>query len=251
MSTRRNKYFEGYVGKNRDGEYFTLISKISYKEVYVRFKGYDNIVKTNNKNIARGCVRNPHKPSVRGVGYTGDVVTKESPTRHLKSYIKWSGMIRRCYSGEDKYKNWHDCSVEGDWLCYANFKEWYDGHGLDETIDYHLDKDILSKGNRMYSQDTCCLVPAELNVLLTNRKNYRGDFAVGVTLKDGKYVARISKEGHYHELGQFDNEVDAFLCYKKAKEDFIGHKADHYFALGLISAKVRNALYNYFIAFED
>jgi len=196
MFTRKNKYFEGYTGVNNDGETFTIVSKINYKEVYIKFKDYPKLIKTSNKNIARGSVRNPYKPSVYGVGYTGEVKTKiNDSNKHLKSYIKWSDMLRRCYSGELKYENWKDCIVEEDWLCYANFKQWYDNHSLDESIPYHLDKDIIVKGNRVYGKSFCCLVPEELNIILTNRRNFRGNNVIGVVFRDGKYIARLSKEG--------------------------------------------------------
>ena len=41
--------------------------------------------------------------------------------------------------------------------------------------DIVLDKDILVKGNKKYSEDTCCFVPVELNNLFTLNKAKRGE----------------------------------------------------------------------------
>ena len=43
-----------------------------------------------------------------------------------------------------------------------------------------LDKDILIKGNKIYSQDTCIFVPKAINSLFTNRKRFRGEYPIGV-----------------------------------------------------------------------
>ena len=56
----------------------------------------------------------------------------------------------------------------------------------------HLDKDILCKGNKVYSSETCVFVPARINSIILNSQNRRGDLPVGVNYnkKTGKYRAQ-------------------------------------------------------------
>lgn len=49
-----------------------------------------------------------------------------------------------------------------------SFKKWFDENYIK---GYELDKDILIKGNRIYSPDTCCFVPSFINRLYTSSKN--------------------------------------------------------------------------------
>lgn len=78
-------------------------------------------------------------------------------------YARWHSMITRCYSEKFQYKNpsYIGCSVCDEWLTFSNFKRWMeqqDWHGKD------LDKDILVKGNRVYSPETCMFVDRKTNI---------------------------------------------------------------------------------------
>lgn len=55
-------------------------------------------------------------------------------------------------------------------MYFSNFLKWFNGNYIK---GYALDKDILIKGNKVYSPETCCFVPYEINTLVTNRKNGR------------------------------------------------------------------------------
>ena len=102
-----------------------------------------------------------------GVGYKGC----EKRDADSKCYIKWQNMIQRCYDENvhKKYKpKYKDKTVGDEWLKFANFKIWYDEHDIgDEHID--LDKDILVRGNKEYSPETCVLVKHYINVVFERR----------------------------------------------------------------------------------
>ena len=93
-----------------------------------------------------------------------------------------------------------------------------------------LDKDILFKGNKVYSPETCVFVPHTINVLFLNSKKNRGDLPLGVHFdKDkSKYRAEMSFMGRGIKLGTFDTAEDAFARYKEYKEDFIQDMAEQY-----------------------
>ena len=92
-----------------------------------------------------------------------------------------------------------------------------------------MDKDIVFKGNKLYSEDTCVFVPREINNLFTTRVRFRGEFPIGVhySTGKGKFVAQISKncDKRIH-LGLFDTPEEAYLAYKKEKECYIKEVAE-------------------------
>ncbi|WP_423172691.1 hypothetical protein, partial [Stenotrophomonas sp. CASM112] len=46
---------------------------------------------------------------------------------------------------------------------------------------FELDKDLLIKGNKVYSENTCIFIPAEINLLLIKREASRGEHLIGVS----------------------------------------------------------------------
>lgn len=136
-------------------------------------------------------------------------------------YSTWRRMLRRCYSGLD-HPAYDGCSVVDSWLSAFNFRRWMESR---EWEGLHLDKDILSPGNKMYSPETCAFVPQEINKLLLDRRSCRGDFPLGVSLRSNPhgwnfqkpYVAQISKSGKQTGLGYYDSPFLAHKAWQKAK----------------------------------
>lgn len=168
-------------------------------------------------------------PVMCGVGFRGsiDVDCKS------RSYLRWHDMIHRCYNEgfHVRQEQYSVCEVCEEWKNYSNFKNWYDDNYYtvgDEQMD--LDKDILFKGNNVYSSETCCIVPHSINTLFLNRKKRRGDLPLGVYFdKDkGKYRACMNYCGRSIKLGTFNNPDAAFNKYKEYKEKFIKEIAERY-----------------------
>ena len=190
--------------------------------------------------------------SVYNVGYLG--VGKYLNVENGKNtyvYCVWNGMLRRCYSKEylKKFPSYIGCTVHEDWHNFQNFAKWFDQNYIKGC---QLDKDILIKGNKVYSSGTCCFVPQEINSLLTNSKNKRGNYLIGVRKnKSGKYSSYISFNKKQIHLGTFDYEIEAFLKYKKEKENIIKEQSSKYFKDGKINMNVHMALYHYKINITD
>ena len=167
-------------------------------------------------------------------------------------YKKWSRMLARCYDSKyhEKYPTYIKCEVCDEWKKLSRFKEWFDKNYID---GYELDKDILIKGNKLYSPDTCCFVPREINGFLTKSDNARGKFPIGVCFykPTNKYKADICFKGVRKSLGCFTTKEEAFNAYKNKKEKYIRELATEYFSKGLISDKVYNVLLSYEVKIDD
>ncbi len=126
---------------------------------------------------------------------------------------------------------------------------------LDLTLNvkgFDLDKDLLIKGNKVYSEDTCVFLPVEINSLLTKSIASRGEHLIGVSWhKKGKsFVAQINKnKGKQEKLGYFKTELEAFNAYKQAKESFVKEQANKW--KSQIDERAYNALMNCAVDIND
>lgn len=165
--------------------------------------------------------------------------------RPKKSYEAWNSMLHRCYDNPDNaYK---DCSVCEEWLTYSNFAKWFDCPDNGYREGYDLDKDILVPGNRVYSPNTCLIVPGYINtIFIRSRKTKTNGLPIGVHLDErGKYRASIKMAGKDKFLGAYATPDEAFLVYKKEKERYIQSVAVESYLRGDITEKVYNALMAY------
>lgn len=167
------------------------------------------------------------EPVMCGVGYRGS----ENVDCTSKSYLKWHDMLVRCYNEKfhERQPQYKGCTVCEEWLNYSNFKVWYYQNKI-HGMELDLDKDILFKGNKMYSPETCCFVPHAINTLFLSKKADRGDYPIGVSYEKDKkkFRAEMSFMGRQIKLGTFDAVESAFARYKEYKEDFIKDMAEQY-----------------------
>lgn len=169
---------------------------------------------------------------IMGVGFNsgGKHKTKEYGER-LKTYEIWRDMIKRCYSKKRQARDpsYIGCSVAEEWHDYQVFAEWYNGHDYSD-MNYQLDKDILVVGNKVYSPETCCLVPSEINSILTSCSRARGKYPQGVCWDKDKdrYKVQMNMNGRYKYLGSFSCVNEASNKYKTTKEAYVKERALHW-----------------------
>ena len=216
----------------------------------------DGTISRNKKyiHIKNRHIKNPFHPSVLGVGYLGEGLYTVLKNRVVcEKYIKWHSVLQRCYNEKtlENHPSYKDVIVCEEWHNFQNFAEWFEEDWKEWMDDkWELDKDILFKGNKIYSPETCCFVPNEINIVLTSSKAKRGELPIGVHKSNsGRYKSQIKSNSIVRYLGTFDTPEEAFQAYKTAKEECIKEVADKW--KGLISEQVYNALINYKIEITD
>lgn len=246
----------GEINYNRHGSQMKIVGIGDKRNIYVEFTEHGNVVSTSYLNFKDGKVRNNYDKTVYGVGYIGEGMYKsQDGGKQSKIYRCWYSMFSRCYSEvyHIRRPNYKDCVVDSRWYSFQDFGEWYDENYYEiEGEEMALDKDILIKGNKIYSPDTCVFVPQRVNSLFTNSNSIRGDYPIGVSYnkRDKAFIA-YSKDGKRNtiHLGYFSNEHDAFIAYKNYRESLIKSIADEY--KDKIPTELYIALYNYTIEIDD
>lgn len=177
--------------------------------------------------------------------------------KHIYEYKIWKAMLRRCYSDGFKIKRptYKNCVVDSELLSFNNFYNFIRGVYGFSYIDrngknFHLDKDLLGCGS-LYSRDTICFIPLEINVFLTNKKAVDGDYPIGVLFHkaSGKLISQITINGKRKYLGLFDNSLDAFYAYKREKENQAKYLAEKY--KDVLDDRVYAKLLSYEVNIDD
>lgn len=144
-------------------------------------------------------------------------------------YRSWVDMLMRCYSEKFQAKRhtYIGCTVCEEWLTFSNFKSWMqqqDWNGKE------LDKDLLVKGNKVYSPGTCVFVDKATNLFIGDNRASRGEWPIGVYLNNQamKIGARCSNpfSGKREHLGYFKCPSQAHLAWKKRKHELALRLAD-------------------------
>jgi hypothetical protein len=167
---------------------------------------------------------NNYGAKVQGVGVSSVGAS------YTREYILWSSMLARCYS--EKFQKlggtYKGCTVDERFLSLDGFTVWVNQQ-IGFSDGYELDKDVLVKGNTLYSPDHCVFLPSRLNCLLLRSQGIRGKLPIGVTWHDGtgKFRARCSIGDRKRKcLGLYSSAEDAFNAYRIFKEDFIKSQAE-------------------------
>ena len=196
---------------------------------------------TSWPDIVAGSIKPLFQPSVVGVGYVGEGRFLPRSYKKLTEgkeyapdvvYSYWLRMITRCYNEKEQAKPssraYIGCSVSEEWHNFQNFAEWalcnpYYGKVDEGGKIWHLDKDIIEVGNRVYRAQSCLFVPNEINVFFSSTEvgntGYLGVNYIKPATKGAKegYVARCHSVGVRQYLGYYDTPLEAYLAYREAK----------------------------------
>ena len=244
----------GKVCKSLNSGDFKIVKYNNSTNVEIQFlnTGFETTVELGS--IRNGYVKDPYAPSVFGVGVSGTKYPSRVNGVQTKEYVLWQSMLKRCYSDtlKKKYPTYIGCGVSDNFKSYEYFYEWCHNQVGFSNKGWQLDKDLLVKGNKVYSESTCVFIPSEINSLLINCTASRGEHLIGVywSKTANAFVSRVSRnKGGSEHLGYFNTEIEAFNAYKKAKEAFIKEQAEKW--KGKIDDRAYEALMNYTVEITD
>lgn len=244
----------GQISYDRFGSRIEIIDYKKRNDITVKFDD-GHIVKTNYGQFIAGKIKNPYNKTTCGIGYIGEGEYKTGYAyKKTKQGRAWEAMMARCYSKKTQLNrpSYIGCTVDTIWHNFQVFAKWYDEniYDIEGEKTMCLDKDILIKGNRIYSPDTCTFVPNRINQLLVTRKVKRGTYPLGVSAYKSKFAATCNDGyGNDNNLGYFKTPEEAFNAYKIHKEKIIKKVADDY--KQYIPEKLYKALYNYVVEITD
>jgi hypothetical protein len=214
-----------YIGKtfkNSLGLEYEVVTIDSYYSVTVRFNTTGYTTKARLDHVKRGAVRDRYNRETFGVGYLGDI-TDGDRYKALKS--KWSGMMTRCYDENYHIKKptYIGCNVSDYFQNFSNFYQWAKSQiGFDQD-GWELDKDILVRNNKTYSEDTCCFIPREINLAIVNSTSESG---LRLCKRSGKYQVRVNKFGISHSFGYHESKDKALGIYSNEKRKYLREIAE-------------------------
>lgn len=237
---------------NNQGALMTIIRYRNNKDLDIQFDDGYILNHVKYYTFLHKELKNPMFPQVYGVGCIG--VGEFNKTEHEKIYAVWSAMLKRCYTVCDRDKSYIGCSVCDYWLNFQNYARWYVNNKWNEECKC-VDKDILIKGNKIYSPDTCIFVDEFINSLFTKRQNHRGLYPIGVVLNQNRYKKFNASCNYYGKnkfIGNYSSPEEAFNAYKKFKESYIKQVADEYKnKYPNFPQKLYDAMYNYEVEITD
>lgn len=266
VNEKQKKERLGLEKYNNQGCLMKIINYNETRDIQVMFlDNYKYIKSTSWHEFEKGGIKNPYFITVYGVGRKGAKYPAKIDGKMTKEYDAWTGMLRRCYNDKWKIKepNYIGVICCDEWLLYENFYEWlHSQENFEKWLNgtrWVVDKDIIHKGNKIYSPENCCLVSHDVNTLFAKRDRDRGNYPIGVCYNKllDKYNAKLSMNIAYgrryeRQLGSYPTPEDAFyLGYKPAKEAYIKQVAQEEYDKGNITEKCYNAMMNYEVEITD
>jgi hypothetical protein len=225
----------GETSKNTFGTKMEIVRYNKSNDIDVEFENGYIVRNTTYGNFIRGAIRNPYDRNHYGKGYIGEGIYKPTNNNiNTKQYSVWKSMLNRCYSSkyQKREPSYQGCEVCDEWLNFQNFATWFDENYYEiDNLVICLDKDILVKGNKIYSPDNCVFVPKNINSIFIKSNATRGTLPIGVRYnKEEKryYVYCGNGKNGNDFVGGYKNQLDAFNAYKNYKEKIIKQIANEY-----------------------
>ena len=246
---------------NNQGSLMRIVEYIDNRNIIVEFQDdYKFKVRNMYSNFKSGSIKNPFHPSIYGVGIVGNKYPRSIDCKMTKEYDTWIHILQRCFDDrlKEKQPSYIDKECCDEWLYYPNFYEWlHNQSNFDKWYNskrWAIDKDILIKGNKVYSPDTCCLIPQNVNCLFLKREAERGKYPIGVRHTNDGFLAvcRNPFLDKAVELGCYSTPENAFYFgYKPYKEKVVKQVAQEEYDKGNITKRCYDAMMNYEVEITD
>lgn len=247
--------FKNRLGNQKlsnQGYRMTIIEYRGALNCTIEFEGGVVINRVTYQSFEKGEVKNPFHKTVRGVGYMGQGIYKSRENKKFtRCFVTWMGMITRgyCPKYQERIPTYKGITVCEDWHNFQNFGKWFDNNYNPEIMeDWQLDKDIICPNCKIYSPETCCFIPCEINSAFSQVNKHRS-MLIGVTKRCSNYTASINIKGIVTHIGNFSTELEAFQAYKELRENHIKQIAEKW--KGKILDSVYQILSNYKLEIDD
>lgn len=219
MSGRIKENRLGEEKLNNKGYPMKIVEYNSRNDIVVEFQDeYKSNVHTTYYHFQNGNVKNPYNSNnagVYGVGIKGGKYHTVNNGEITKEYRAWKSILRRCFDVKTKNERptYKDVTCCEEWLLYENFYKWlHSQENFDKWLNgykWAVDKDILIKGNKIYSPNSCCLVPMYINTLfaIKNKNSFDTQEELDIYKQDKENnIKKIAKE-------EYDNGNITKECY--------------------------------------
>lgn len=165
------KYDVGMIFDSNSFGKFKITKIVDRLNREIEFLDTGYKTKINIDTIKSGHVRDNYLKTVCNVGILGDC----DSTHYL--YSRWNAMLHRCY--DKNYQCYETYGGSGvtvcdEWHYFENYiKDIESLHNSDklkgnDSKNWHIDKDIKVKGNKIYSKDTVSIVKSSKNITERN-----------------------------------------------------------------------------------
>lgn len=208
--------FIGSIWKQNCGDELKVLEKTNIKRGHSYIYKclsliFNNYLYAHKHHIINGRVMNLLCPDkygfVLGIG-------RFSETNTPYIYNLWNHLKLRCK--KENYNNsiYNKIEISKEFYNLQVFGEWFENNAYEDNLS--IDKDILCNikhlETKIYSPDTCLLIPVDLNCFLAG-----DNCKVGVNIYRSRYFSKLSNNKRYFNLGTFDTFKEAKLAYAKKK----------------------------------
>jgi hypothetical protein len=226
----------GHKITTQQGYEITITEVHTTRRCNIKFENGFELIDVDRTTFENHNVKYPFHPTVHGKGYLG-VGKYNSTATHIggvtrerelhPAYRVWQGMLGRCYCPKvhKRQPNFRNLTVCDKWLNYQEFARWFEDNYV---FGFDFSQNILKPNSRIFSPETCCFVPNEIrNTLKFLHEKKNNNLPIGVSENNFfKYKARYRSVSRHEILGSFDTPEEAFLEYKKTKENHIKDMAE-------------------------